>query len=249
VSVRDGDARLIEGDLFGERTLGARLDLRSARLLAPLDPPKLIAIGLNYKDHAAEQNKPLPAAPMVFLKPPSAVIGPQAPIRRPAGVGRVDHEAEMGVVIGRGGADIPEAEAAGHVFGITCVNDVTARDLQARGIQFAHCKGYDTFAPMGPCIAVGLDPSALDVECWVNAERRQSSNTRELIFSVPRLIAYISRIMTLTPGDVIATGTPSGIGPIAPGDTVTVRVGGVGDLVNPVHARDENGDARTEGQG
>jgi 2-keto-4-pentenoate hydratase/2-oxohepta-3-ene-1,7-dioic acid hydratase in catechol pathway len=228
--------RLVEGDLFGAWAPGAPFALAGARWLAPIVPGKVIGIGLNYRDHAAERNKPLPAHPLVFLKPPSAVIGPGDPIVLPPGVGRVDHEAELGVVIGRRARRVTAQEARAFVFGVTCVNDVTARDLQDRGVQFSHAKGYDTFAPIGPCIATGLDHSALDVSAVVNGDVRQQSTTRQLIFSVEELIAFVSGIMTLEPGDVIATGTPAGIGSLAAGDTVTVRVEGVGELTNPVVA-------------
>jgi 2-keto-4-pentenoate hydratase/2-oxohepta-3-ene-1,7-dioic acid hydratase in catechol pathway len=171
---------------------------------------------------------------MIFLKPASAVIGPGAAIRLPEGVGRVDHEAELGVVIGRRATRVRPGDAASYVLGLTCVNDVTARDLQDRGVQYSQVKGYDTFAPLGPAIALGLDPASLDVQGIVNGVVRQASNTRQLIFDVAHLVAHISAIMTLEPGDVIATGTPSGIGPLAAGDEVEVRIAGIGSLVNPV---------------
>jgi 2-keto-4-pentenoate hydratase/2-oxohepta-3-ene-1,7-dioic acid hydratase in catechol pathway len=164
------------------------------------------------------------------------VIGPGDAIQLPPGAGRVDHEAEAGIVIGRRATRVAAADAAGFVLGVTCVNDVTARDIQRRENQYTRPKGFDTFAPVGPCVAIGLDPADLRVEGWVNGERRQASSTRQLIFAVPELVAFISAIMTLLPGDIISTGTPSGIGPLAAGDVVTVRVQGVGDLVNPVVA-------------
>jgi 2-keto-4-pentenoate hydratase/2-oxohepta-3-ene-1,7-dioic acid hydratase in catechol pathway len=209
-------------------------------LLAPVLPTKIVAVGLNYRDHAAERGKPLPPVPMIFLKPASAVIGPGAAIRIPAGVGRVDHEAELGVVIGRRATRVRIEDAAAHVLGLTCVNDVTARDLQDRGVQYSQVKGYDTFAPIGPAVALGLDAAALDVQGLVNGVVRQSSNTRQLIFDVAHLVSYISAIMTLEPGDVIATGTPSGIGPLAAGDEVEVRIAGIGSLVNHVELITEN---------
>jgi len=173
---------------------------------------------------------------MIFLKPSTAVIGPGAAIVIPPGVGQVDHEAELGVVIGRRATRVSRANAAAHVLGVTAVNDVTARAMQDRGIQYSHCKGFDTFAPLGPAIALDLDTSHLRVEGIVNGRVRQSSTTRELIFTVADLVEFISRVMTLLPGDVIATGTPAGIGPLEPGDTVTVRVEHVGELTNPVTA-------------
>ncbi|HSL24353.1 MAG TPA: fumarylacetoacetate hydrolase family protein [Vicinamibacterales bacterium] len=197
-------------------------------------PSKIVCVGLNYKDHAAEQNKPLPAEPMLFLKPSTAVIRHGEPIRIPPGVGRVDHEAELGIVIGRRAWRVPKERALEYVLGITCVNDVTARELQAKDVQYTRAKGFDTFAPIGPCIATGYDGRPLAVEGRVNGQTRQKSSTRELIFPVEHLIWFISSVMTLLPGDIIATGTPAGIGPIKAGDTVTISVEGVGELTNPV---------------
>ena len=228
-----GRWHLLAGDLFGTHRAGEEIAPDAHRRLAPVLPSKLVCIGLNYKDHAAEQNKPLPASPLMFIKPSTSVIGPEDAVVIPPGIGRVDHEAEVGVVIGRLARHVAEADARGYVLGLTCVNDVTARELQQKGAQYTHAKGFDTFAPIGPCIAVGLDPSALDIEGWVNAERRHKSNTRELIFPVPYLIEHVTRFMTLQPGDVITTGTPSGVGPLAPGDRMTVKVEGVGTLSNP----------------
>jgi 2-keto-4-pentenoate hydratase/2-oxohepta-3-ene-1,7-dioic acid hydratase in catechol pathway len=250
--LRDSRLYLIEGSPFGAYALGDAIATGSGtdftpalRVLAPVVPGKIVGIGLNYKDHAAEQGKPLPPAPMVFLKPSTAVIAPGAPILLPSGVGRIDHEAELALVIGRRASRVSAEQAHQHILGVTCANDVTARDLQNKGVQFSHVKGYDTFAPLGPCIAVGLDPDDLAVEGWVNGVRRQGSRTRELIFSAAELVAYISDIMTLEPGDVISTGTPSGIAPLVDGDTVTVRVEGVGELTNPVQDRDQaTGDRR-----
>ncbi|HEX5473698.1 MAG TPA: fumarylacetoacetate hydrolase family protein [Vicinamibacterales bacterium] len=235
----DGRWRRVEGDLFGRWQAGAEIPPLQAVTLPPVLPSKIVAIGLNYKDHAAEQGKPLPAVPMIFLKPSTAVIGPGAPIVLPAGAGRVDHEAEVGVVIGRRARLVREADAAGYVLGFTCVNDVTARELQAKDVQYTRAKGFDTFAPVGPCIAAGLDyhaPEGIAVEGWVNGERRQASSTARLIFPIDRLIAFVSSVMTLLPGDIISTGTPAGIGRLAAGDRVMVKVAGVGELTNPVEA-------------
>ncbi len=241
-----GTLALVNGDIFGRYTAGETIATGEGttftpalRVLAPVVPGKIVGIGLNYKDHAAEQGKPLPKEPMVFLKPSTAVIGPGDTIRLPRGVGRLDHEAEMAIVIGRRATRVPESRALEHVLGITCANDVTARDMQNRGVQFSHVKGFDTFAPLGPCIVTGLAPDDLAVEGWVNGARRQASRTSQLVFSAAELIAYISDVMTLEPGDVISTGTPSGIAPLADGDTVTIRVEGVGDLTNPVRDRDQ----------
>jgi 2-keto-4-pentenoate hydratase/2-oxohepta-3-ene-1,7-dioic acid hydratase in catechol pathway len=197
-------------------------------------PSKIVCVGLNYRDHAAEQNKPLPKEPMIFIKPSTAVIHAGEPIRIPPGVGRVDHEAELGIVIGKRAYRVPKERAFEYVRGVTCVNDVTARELQAKDVQYTRAKGFDTFAPIGPSIAPGYDGRPLKVEGIVNGQVRQSSTTRELIFAVDHLISFISSVMTLLPGDIIATGTPSGIGPLKAGDTVTIRVEGVGELTNPV---------------
>ncbi|MCL6622261.1 MAG: fumarylacetoacetate hydrolase family protein [Syntrophobacterales bacterium] len=206
-------------------------------LLAPAEPSKIVALALNYRDHAAEFGRPVPEEPLIFLKPPSAVIGPGEPIILPPMSRRVDYEAELGVVIGKPARLVPEEEALAYVLGYTCINDVTARDLQKKDGLFTRAKGFDTFAPLGPWIETDIpDPHRLQVETWVNGERRQQGNTRDLIFGVPRLIAFISRIMTLLPGDVIATGTPAGVGPLRPGDLVEVWVEGIGTLRNPVSA-------------
>lgn len=230
--------RLVEGDPFeqwasdGDFLLGA--EVTPVRILAPVEhPSKIVAIGLNYRAHAAEANKPLPIEPMMFLKPPSSIVGPGDAIRLPPGVGRVDHEAEVAVVIGRRAYQVPRERVWDHVLGVTGFNDVSARVLQRRDIQFARAKGFDTFTPLGPCILTG-DRGPFAVEAWLNGECRQTSSTADLIFGLEELVTFVSHVMTLLPGDVIASGTPSGVGPINPGDTVTIRVGGVGDLTNPV---------------
>jgi 2-keto-4-pentenoate hydratase/2-oxohepta-3-ene-1,7-dioic acid hydratase in catechol pathway len=233
---RDGELRRAGGDPFTSLTPGApvRGGLAGGTLLAPVRPSKIVCVGLNYKDHAAEQGKALPAEPLLFIKPSTAVIGPGEPIRLPPGVGRVDHEAELGVVIGRRAHRVPAARAWDYILGLTCVNDVTARDLQKKESQLTRCKGFDTFAPIGPCIATGLGPEPRGVEGWVNGQRRQASSTKHLIFPIEYLVEFITFVMTLEPGDIISTGTPEGIGPITAGDTVKVIVDGVGELVNPV---------------
>jgi len=228
--------RLLDGDPFvGLSDTAEERPLADAPLLAPVEPSKIVAIGLNYRDHAAERGKPIPEEPLVFLKPPTAVIGPGETIRIPTWAGRVDHEAELGIVIGRRTRDLagPE-EAASAILGAVCVNDVTARELQARDVQFTRAKGFDTFCPVGPAIAAGLDLRRLRVEGRVNGTVRQSSNTAELIFGPEYLVWFVSRVMTLLPGDIISTGTPAGIGPLRPGDMVEVEVEGVGVLRNPV---------------
>ncbi|HET7217638.1 MAG TPA: fumarylacetoacetate hydrolase family protein [Vicinamibacterales bacterium] len=234
---RPGDARLVDGDIFGEWTPGGPVALDGQRLLAPVAPSKIVAIGRNYRDHAAELNNPVPVEPLIFLKPPSAIVGPGEPIVLPPGAGRVDHEAELGVVIGARARHVRAEDASRYVFGLTCVNDVTARDIQKKDVQFTRGKGFDTFAPIGPCIVTGVDyhaPDGLLVEGLVNGERRQHGSTSALIFPIDYLIQFVSAVMTLLPGDIISTGTPAGVGPLAAGDTVTVRVAHVGELTNPV---------------
>jgi len=230
---RDGGLYWLEGHIFGDYHIGMLIEDTPLKLVPPVQPSKIMAIGLNYKDHAAEMNKPLPEEPLVFSKPASSVIGPDAPIRLPLWAGRIDHEAEMAVVIGRRAYRVSATDAMDYVLGVTCLCDVTARDLQRKDVQYTRAKSFDTFAPIGPCIAVDLDPSNLAIEGWVNGEKRQSSNTNQLIFSVPQLVEFVTRFCTLEAGDMITTGTPSGVGPLQPGDRMMVKVEGVGTLSNP----------------
>jgi len=231
---RDGAWRLVDGDIFGTWKDGAEISGEGLKLLAPVQPSKIVCVGLNYKDHAAEQNKALPAEPLLFIKPSTAVIGPGDAIQVPEWAGRIDHEAELGIVIGKRAHRVSLQRTQDYVLGLIAVNDVTARELQNKDGQYTRCKGFDTFAPIGPCVAVGLDGRDLSVRAYVNGQLRQDSRTRELIFTIPELIAFITSVMTLLPGDIISTGTPSGIGPISPGDSVTVHVEGVGALTNGV---------------
>ena len=225
---------------------GARDPLSRVELLAPTAPSKIVCVGLNYRAHIAESvtrvvagtGDGAPSEPLLFLKPPSAVIGARQVIRYPRGVTRLDPEAELGVVIGRRAHKVPEARAIEHVAGLICANDVSARNYQRQDGQWTRAKGFDTFAPLGPWIAIGLDPSGLTVECRVNGELRQRGSTADLLFPVPFLIHYISHIMTLEPGDVIATGTPAGVAPVVVGDRIEVEVEGVGVLENPVETSD-----------
>jgi 2-keto-4-pentenoate hydratase/2-oxohepta-3-ene-1,7-dioic acid hydratase in catechol pathway len=235
---REGRWRLADGDVFGALQDGEEISAEGLTLLPPVLPSKLVCVGLNYKDHAAEQGKPLPAEPLLFLKPSTSVIGPGEAIRAPSWAGRIDHEAELGVVIGRRAFQVKANQAYDHILGLTCVNDVTARDLQKKDGQYTRAKGFDTFAAIGPCVALGLDGRDLQVRGYVNGGLRQDSRSRELIFTIPELVEFISAIMTLLPGDIISTGTPSGIGPIRPGDSVTIHVEGIGALTNPVLARE-----------
>ncbi|HEV2781072.1 MAG TPA: fumarylacetoacetate hydrolase family protein [Actinophytocola sp.] len=206
------------------------------RLLAPVTPSKIVCVGRNYADHAAELGNPVPEEPLIFLKPPSAIVGPADEIVHPARSRRVDPEAELVVVIGRSGRRIPAAEAMSVVGGYTCGNDVTARDLQKSDPQWTRGKGFDTFCPLGPWIDTEFDPSDVRVTCTVNGEVRQDGRTRDFLFDIPTVIAYVSDFARLEPGDVIMTGTPPGVRPVAVGDTITVAVEGLGELTNTVVA-------------
>lgn len=209
--------------------------LEGLELLAPAAPSKIVCVGRNYAAHARELGNALPEEPLLFLKPPSAVIGPGAAIATPPGVEDLQHEAELALVIGRRCKDIAAEEVPGVVFGFTCLNDVTARDIQRKEKHLTRSKSFDTFCPVGPWIVEGWrDPSGLAVRCRVGDELRQDGNTRDMVFSVQALVSFISRIMTLEPGDIIATGTPSGVGPLRPGERVEVEIEGIGTLANPV---------------
>ena len=214
----------------------AQLPLAEAKLLAPFAPSKIVCVGRNYREHAKELGNEVPAQLLIFLKPPSSVVGPGAEIRRPGVSKRVDHEGELGVVIGRECRGLGEQEdVRPYIRGYTCVNDVTARDLQNLDGQWTRAKGFDTFCPVGPVVSDEPDPWAgVEVETRVNGAVRQRGNTRDFIFPLDHILRYISRVMTLFPGDLIATGTPAGVGPLQAGDRVEVTVAGVGTLANPV---------------
>ena len=216
---------------------GARHALSEVRLLAPIIPSKVVAIGKNYADHAREMGGEPPAQPVVFLKPSTAVVGDGDPIARPASVGRLDYEGELAAVIGRLARDVPRERGLDVVLGYTCANDVTARDQQQTDGQWARAKGYDSFCPLGPWIETELDPAATRVTTALNGEVKQDAATSLLLHDVPALVAYVSAVMTLLPGDVLLTGTPAGVGPMQVGDTVSVTVEGVGTLTNTVAAR------------
>lgn len=209
-----------------------------ARLLAPVIPTKVVAVGRNYVDHAEEMGNEVPEQPLIFLKPPTTVIGPLQSIRVPRETAQIEHEAELAVVIGKVTRDIAIEDVGPHILGYTAANDVTARDLQRSDGQWTRAKGFDTFCPLGPAIDTELDPAeGLSILCRVNGDIRQSGSTSDMVFPVGELVSYISHIMTLLPGDVILTGTPSGVGPFEVGDRVEVEIEGVGVLVNPVVGR------------
>ncbi len=221
------------------RLSGARYPLADVRLLAPVLPSKVIAIGKNYAEHAREMGGEPPPEPVIFLKPSTAVIGPGDPIARPVRLSqRVDFEGELAVIIGRLCRDVPPARVPEVIFGYTCANDVTARDLQARDGQWARAKGFDTFCPLGPWIETDLDPADLELTTLVNGEIRQSARTSLLLHDVTALICHVSAVMTLLPGDVLLTGTPAGVGELKEGDEVSVTIEGIGTLSNRVTDRE-----------
>jgi len=205
-----------------------------AALLVPCQPTKIVCIGRNYSEHAKELGNEAPPEPIIFLKPPSALLAPFGTIVRPPISQRVDHEGELAIVIGKRAKNVRAAQWRDYVRGFACANDVTARDVQKKDVQFTRGKGFDTFAPIGPCIETELDVSALSLQTRVNGEIRQNGNTRDMIFKCDFLIEFITTVMTLEPGDVILTGTPSGVGPLAAGDTVEVEIEGIGVLRNAV---------------
>jgi 2-keto-4-pentenoate hydratase/2-oxohepta-3-ene-1,7-dioic acid hydratase in catechol pathway len=228
-------------DIFGPYTkTGRGLALADAILEAPCRPGKIVCVGLNYRDHVAESQQVVPEEPVLFMKPTSAVIGPGRAIRLPRHSRRVDYEAELAVIMGRTACRVRADEALDYVLGYTCLNDVSARDFQRKDGQWTRAKGFYTFCPLGPAIETGFDPGGLAVQAWLNGELKQDSSTACLIFNVPFLIEFISGIMRLEPGDVIATGTPSGVGPLQAGDEIEIRVGGIGGLINPVRLGDDD---------
>jgi 2-keto-4-pentenoate hydratase/2-oxohepta-3-ene-1,7-dioic acid hydratase in catechol pathway len=226
----------IEGHPFGQIVFtGQRWALPDVRLLSPILPSKVVCVGRNYAAHAAELGNEVPAAPLLFLKPSTAVIGPADAIRLPPDSNRVEHEAELAIVIGPTGArDVPKERALDTVLGYTCANDVTARDQQKADVQFTRAKGHDSFCPLGPWIETTLDPADVGVRCEVDGELRQDGRTKDFIFDAATIVSYVSHIMTLLPGDVILTGTPAGVGPLAAGQQVSVTIDGIGTLTNPV---------------
>jgi 2-keto-4-pentenoate hydratase/2-oxohepta-3-ene-1,7-dioic acid hydratase in catechol pathway len=232
---------VIEGDPLYRPVAftGERLPLADVRLLAPVIPrSKVVAVGRNYADHATELGNEVPAEPLVFLKPNTSVVGPGDPVVYPAQSSDVQYEAELAAVIGRICRDVPVELAPKVVFGYTCGNDVTARDLQRSDDQWTRAKGFDTFCPLGPWVETDLDPADVRVTATVNGETRQDGRTGQMVHDVASLIAYVSSVMTLLPGDVILTGTPAGVGPVRPGDEMAVSVEGVGTLTNRVVSRD-----------
>jgi 2-keto-4-pentenoate hydratase/2-oxohepta-3-ene-1,7-dioic acid hydratase in catechol pathway len=235
--VEDTVVREIQGDIFGKFAVTDRThSLKRIRFLAPTEPSKIVGVGLNYRDHAEELNLEAPDEPIIFLKPPSAALPHRGRVIYPKSCGRLDFEAELGIVVKRTARAVPVEKAHRYILGYVCFNDVTARDLQRKDGQWARSKSFDTFAPFGPWIETDLDLSDAPIRAFLNGVIRQESNINNLIFEVPYLIHFVSTVMTLYPGDVITTGTPSGIGPMRPGDTIEIAVEGIGRLSNTVVA-------------
>jgi 2-keto-4-pentenoate hydratase/2-oxohepta-3-ene-1,7-dioic acid hydratase in catechol pathway len=236
----------LKGSIFRDFKIGdSPIPMGEVKLLAPVEPSKIVAVGRNYRDHAKELGNPVPEEPLLFLKPSTAVIGPHDEILYPAMSARVDYEGELAVVIKKKARLLREEDPIeDYILGYTCFNDVTARDLQTKDVQFTRAKSFDTFAAVGPCVATGIDPSALHLKTFLNGKLVQSGTTANLIFPVPFLVRFVSRVMTLLPGDIIATGTTAGVGPMSPGDRVDVQIEGIGVLSNTLaRAKQEKEDA------
>jgi 2-keto-4-pentenoate hydratase/2-oxohepta-3-ene-1,7-dioic acid hydratase in catechol pathway len=238
VAVHGDEAAEIAEHPFGTPTFtGRKWPLADVRLLAPILPTKIIGVGRNYADHAKELGNEVPAEPLLFFKPNTSVVGPNVEIKLPAVSERVDFEGELAVIIGQPCRDVPKAKAASVIMGYTIANDVTARDLQKKDVQFTRAKGFDTFCPLGPFIETEFDPSDVRVVTEVDGEVKQDGRTSLMVHDIPSLVEYVSGIMTLLPGDLILTGTPAGVGPMRAGQTVSVTVDGLGTLTNPVANR------------
>ena len=234
-----GDAPYLSAELrrdgkYAPEVVGGPYLLEEIKLVEPVAPSKIICVGRNYAEHAAELGNEVPPEPLIFLKPPSSLIGPEAAVVYPAISKRVDHEAELALVIGKRCRNLSEEEAASVIFGYTIANDVTARDLQKADGQWTRGKGFDTFCPVGPWLETNFDPANRNVRCLVNGAVRQAGNTALFIYSIARVLAHVTRFTTLLPGDLVLTGTPAGVGPVQPGDNMTIEIDGLGTLSNPV---------------
>jgi 2-keto-4-pentenoate hydratase/2-oxohepta-3-ene-1,7-dioic acid hydratase in catechol pathway len=230
----DGVRPLTAAPWAGGLPEGAVVPLTEVQLLAPVEPSKIVCVGKNYAAHARELGSEVPRLPLLFLKPPTALVGPQEAIRCPAASQEVHHEAELALVVGRTLSAATPVEARMGIFGYTCVNDVTARDIQREEKHFTRSKSFDTFCPVGPVVETALDPLDVSVICRVNGAERQRGSTRDMVVDAYALVAFISSVMTLLPGDLVSTGTPEGVGPLKRGDWVEVEVSGIGVLRNPV---------------
>ena len=238
--LQEGDkVQVIDGDIFGDyKVTEEEISFSDVKLLAPCLPSKIVCVGLNYKDHAEEVNLEVPKEPLLFLKPNTSLIGPNDEIVYPPQSKKVEYEAELAIVIGKKAKDITAEESGEYIFGYTCANDVTARDIQFGDGQWTRGKSFDTFCPIGPGIVKSVNPEDTEVELSVDGEIKQKSNINQFIFKIPEMVSYISSVMTLLPGDVILTGTPYGVGPVEPGDRMTVRIEGIGELSNPVISKE-----------
>ncbi|MCC2596759.1 fumarylacetoacetate hydrolase family protein [Pusillimonas sp. MFBS29] len=234
--VVEGDSvKVLRGGLFDEfEYTGKEYPLADVQLLAPVEPGKLVCVGLNYRLHAEESGVPVPDEPMLFMCSPQAIVAQGDTIVLDNHSDRIDFEAEIAIVVGREGRNVRRNEAKDYIFGYTCANDVSNRDLQRKDGQFTRAKSFDTYKPLGPWIETSLDPDNVAIQLWQNGELRQSSNTNDMIFPIARIVEFVSGIMTLKPGDVIITGTPSGVGPMKKGDTIELEIEGIGRLVNKV---------------
>lgn len=231
----------VEGDLFSQyRRQEAIIPVDSVSLMAPVQPRKIICVGRNYAEHAREHQADVPEYPLIFLKPPTTIIGPGEAIFLPPQSKQVEHEAELAVIIGKRGRWLTPANAIEHIFGYTIANDVTARDLQRKDGQWTRGKGFDTFCPVGPWIETDFSPADAMITCHVNGTMRQMASTRDMVFNIGQLLVYASSFMTLEPGDLLLTGTPAGVGPLAAGDVVEVSIDGLGALSNPVRNEPEH---------
>jgi 2-keto-4-pentenoate hydratase/2-oxohepta-3-ene-1,7-dioic acid hydratase in catechol pathway len=226
----------VEGSIFGKFNVKKeKIPISDATILPPVIPSKIVAIGANYKSHIKEMGRQIPEEPLIFLKPPSSLVGPNDIIIYPKMSKRVDYEGELALIIKKRARLLGDGDnTKDYILGYTCFNDVTARDLQKKDVQFTRAKSFDTFAAVGPCIATDVEPEGLRLKTFLNGKLKQSSSLRNLIFPVPFIVRYISRIMTLEPGDIITTGTPAGVGPMSPGDRVDIQIEGIGTLSNTV---------------
>lgn len=224
----------LSAHVYAPQIIGDAVSLDEVRLLAPAEPQKIVCVGRNYAEHAAELGNEVPTEPLIFLKPPSSLIGPDEPVVYPAISNNVQHEGELALIIGQRCRNLRAEDATDVIFGYTLANDVTARDLQRSDSQWTRGKGFDTFCPVGPWVDTQFNPANRMVRCLVNDEVRQDGNTGLMIYSIETILAFVTRFMTLEPGDLVLTGTPAGVGPVQPGDVMTVEIGGLGTLSNPV---------------
>ncbi len=233
--IKDNSVNIITGSIFGKFKMANKaVSIRDVKLLEPVTPSKIICVGLNYKDHARELNMSVPREPIIFMKPPTSTIGHNGKIIYPKGVKRLDYEAELAVVIKKKAKNVDKKSAKKYILGYTCLNDVTARDLQQKDGQWTRAKSFDTFCPIGPHIETRINPENLAIKLYLNSSLKQSSQTASLIFKIEELLSFVSRVMTLEPSDIIATGTPFGVGPMKTGDVVEVDIEGIGRLRNIV---------------